>query len=279
MFTLWILLLSLLVLLNCSLVGTFLMLRKEAMVGDAIAHSTLFGIVLAFSITRGTHFLAMMGGSIAVALFMLFFIRFLVDRVGVRYDAALVLTSTTLFSLGVIWIGQLGDAIDLDQGCVLYGQLVARVFDQFCINGYLLGPKDLYVLLFILLLNGGLLARFYSTWVLLALDSNYATIIGIPILRWEQLWMVMTTTVAVASFRVVGVPLVLGAMILPPTTAYLISNHLPTLIQRVIFIDLVMVLYGYHIGYAFNISLPGSMILVGGALFLFFFFKEKKTPS
>ena len=119
----WILLMGFFSSLACGLCGCFLVLRRMALVGDAISHSVLPGIVLAFLWTGSRSPLIMMTGAACTGLLTTVLIEFIQTRRRVKADAATGITFSTLFALGVYWLTRYADQVDLDQDCVLYGEI------------------------------------------------------------------------------------------------------------------------------------------------------------
>ncbi|MEL7065737.1 MAG: metal ABC transporter permease, partial [Bacteroidota bacterium] len=126
----WIILVASLAAINCSLIGTYLVLRKMAMMGDAIAHAVLPGIVVAFLLVGSkTSFVILLGaGSVGVIATLL--IEFLHRSVRLQSDASIGINFTWLFALGVILISFFSKKIDLDPDCILYGEIAYVPLDS-----------------------------------------------------------------------------------------------------------------------------------------------------
>ena len=140
----------------CAILGCYLILRKMAMVGDAISHSVLPGILFAYLLSRARDPLPMFIGAAAFGVFSTFLIEFFHRVGGVQADAAIGITFTSLFALGVILITVFAGQVDLDQECVLYGEIAYVPLDVWITEGGTnLGPRTVWimggVLLFVLL--------------------------------------------------------------------------------------------------------------------------------
>ncbi|HSY61427.1 MAG TPA: metal ABC transporter permease, partial [Cytophaga sp.] len=120
---LYIILTGTLVAVSCSILGTFLVLRKMAMVGDAISHAVLPGIVLSFFITGSRDSIWMLIGAGLMGIFTTLVIEWLHKKTKLQEDASIGVTFTFLFALGVLLISYFAENIDLDQECVLYGEI------------------------------------------------------------------------------------------------------------------------------------------------------------
>jgi len=119
----WVVLTGILAASGCGLVGSFLVLRQNAMLGDAISHAVLPGLALGFLITSSRGVVPMIIGAGLMGLLTAFLTEFL-SRSGRLYrDSSLGIVFTALFSVGVILIAGFAGQVDLDQECVLYGEI------------------------------------------------------------------------------------------------------------------------------------------------------------
>ena len=127
--TVWILLIGSLVATSCALVGCFLVLRRLSMLGDAISHAVLPGIVLAFMLTGSRNIGFMLIGTMAMGM-LTAFLTDVLSRFGkLQSDAAMGVTFTWLFAIGVILVSKFTGMVDLDVDCVLYGEIVLAPLD------------------------------------------------------------------------------------------------------------------------------------------------------
>jgi manganese/zinc/iron transport system permease protein len=163
---------------TCSLPGVFLILRRMAMMSDAISHSILLGIVLAFFVTKdiSSPFLiiaAALTGVLTVSLVEL------LNRTGlVRQDAAIGLVFPLLFSIGVILISRYAGKVHLDTDAVLLGEIAFAPFNRLEMFGYDLGPKAFYLMSGILMLNLLFIIFFYKELKLATFDAGLAAVLG-----------------------------------------------------------------------------------------------------
>ena len=109
--------------ISCAVLGAFLVLRKMTMVGDAISHAVLPGIAIAYLLSQSRSSLPMFLGAALVGVFATVVIEILSKKWKVQSDASIGMTFTTLFALGVVLITYWSDKVDLDQECVLYGEI------------------------------------------------------------------------------------------------------------------------------------------------------------
>ncbi len=254
----WIVLSALLIAIPCCLVGVFLVLRKMAMLGDAISHAVLPGIVIAYFLSDSYQSIPMLLGAASVGLLCTYLIETF-NKVGrLQEDASIGVTYTWLFALGVVMISFMNDNVDVDQDCVLYGEIAYVPLDTTGLFGFYL-PRAI--------LNGGFLTVFISILLyfgfkgfkLTTFDPVYATAIGISIGFWHYLLMGMVSTVTILSFESIGAILVLAFLVIPPATAFLLTKRLNTMLFLSILIASIGVVMGYILAYTINSSISGAM--------------------
>jgi len=142
----YIILAGTLVALSCGLLGCFLVLRRMAMVGDAISHAVLPGIVIAFMVAGSRDSVAILFGAALVGVFTTFLIEFLHQKGKLQTDASIGVTFTWLFAVGVIMISFYAGQAHIDQDCVLYGEIAYVPLDLWVTNtGLILGPRVVYI--------------------------------------------------------------------------------------------------------------------------------------
>ncbi len=247
-----------------ALLGSFLVLRKATMVGDAISHAVLPGIVLAYWLaqSRASGMMLIGAGIFGVGITIL--IETLHTRGKMPLDASIGLSFTTLFALGVIMISVWAGQIDLDQDCVLYGEIAYIPLEE----GFLGVPSTIWRLF--LLLLGILLFVWvgYKGLFLTSFDEVFATSLGISVLFWHYALMSAVSFMTVLAFEAVGAILVLAFLVVPPATAYLITHSL----QKMIFLALIFgvncAIMGYFLAVWLNGSIAGAMATVAGMQFL-----------
>jgi manganese/zinc/iron transport system permease protein len=267
MSTFWIILTGALVAGTCSLVGCFLVLRKMAMIGDAISHSVLPGIVIAFLLSQSRDSFVMMLGAAAIGLITVFLIQ-LFHQSGVQSDASIGVVFTALFAIGVVLISMFTSHIDLDLDCVLYGEIAYVPWNTLHIAGMNVGPKAIWGVGSALLLSSGVIAAFYKQFKICSFDPALAAAIGIPVTLFHYLLMGLVSISTVASFESVGAILVVGMLVIPPATAYLLTDKLGRMIAYSLAIGCSSSIIGYYLARSLDASIAGSMICAAGAMFL-----------
>ena len=264
---LWIILVGSLVAVSCSLVGTFLVLRRMAMLGDAISHSVLPGIAIAFLLTGSRNSWIMLVGAAVLGVVTAFMVQVLSTKGRVRNDAAIGVTFTALFALGVILISRFADKVDLDTDCVLYGVLELTPLNTLVVGGREWGPMAFWQMLVVFLLTIGFVITFYKELKLTSFDPPLATALGINALVMHYALMAMVSVVTVGSFEPVGAILVVAMIVVPPATAYLWTHDLKKILWISALIGVFCATAGYFLGLYWDASVAGTMTMVAGALF------------
>ncbi|MGB3464483.1 MAG: metal ABC transporter permease [Cyclobacteriaceae bacterium] len=258
-----------LVAISCGLLGCFLILRKMAMIGDAISHAVLPGIVIAFLITGDRNTLPMLIGAGTLGIIATFLIEFFHRKGELQTDASIGVTFTWLFALGVILISAFAGKVDIDQECVLYGEIGLIELDNWMLSdGTVMGPRVFYIMLIVTLLVItfiiiGFKGLFYTTF-----DPVYAATIGISTTLWHYLLMGFVSLTTVASFEAVGAILVVAMIVVPPATAYLLTDKLLSMLLLTVLFGIFTSLGGYYLAVWIDGSIAGAMATVAGFLFL-----------
>lgn len=266
----WIILTGALVASACGILGCFLILRRMAMIGDAISHSVLPGIVIAFLISGSRDSLVMLLGASVIGLVTVFLIQWF-HQSGVQSDAAIGVVFTALFSVGILLVSIYTRQIDLDLDCVLYGEIAYIPLQTLTMFGIDIGPKAFWAIGLALLLSLLCIGLFYKQFKLCAFDPSLAAAIGIPVALFHYLLMGLVSVTTVASFESVGAILVVGMLVVPAATAYLLTERLSVMIGLSVVIGTVSSVFGYWLASSLDASIAGCMISVAGMLFVLAF--------
>ena len=252
----------------CALPGTFLVLRRLALLSDAISHSILLGIVLAFFVTENISSPLLMLGAAVVGLLTVVLVEALSSTRLVAKDAAIGLVFPALFSVAVILISHYAGGVHLDIDAVLLGEIAFAPFDRLVLAGWDLGPRAAWVMGGVLALNLVFIGVFYKELKLATFDSALAAALGFsPALLHYALMGVVSIT-AVGAFDAVGSILVVALMIAPPATAYLLTDRLSHMLGVSALIGLGSAVAGFWLGHALDASIGGSMGTVSGVAFV-----------
>ncbi|MGB6153819.1 MAG: metal ABC transporter permease [Pricia sp.] len=261
-------LIAALVAIACAIPGTFLVLRKMAMISDAISHAILPGIVLGFFITQDLNsplliLLAAVTGVVTVML-----VEFIQKTGLVKEDTAIGLVFPALFSIGVILIAKNANDVHLDIDAVLLGELAFAPFDRLVVGGSDIGPKSLWVIGSILLITITLLLLFFKELKLSTFDKGLATTLGFSPLLIHYGLMTVSSVTVVGAFDAVGAVLVVALIIAPAATAYLLTDDLKRMLLLSCFFGIFAAIAGYWLAHILDASIAGSMTTVLGFIFL-----------
>lgn len=264
----WIILTGSLVAVSCGLLGAFLVLRKMAMVGDAISHAVLPGIVLAYLVAESREALPMLIGAAALGVITTLLIEWLYSKARLQVDASIGITFTWLFAIGIILISLYTGQVDLDQDCVLYGEIAYVPLDLWINgNGLIMGPRPVWITGGALLIILAIVVLGYRGLQITTFNPEYAAAIGISTAFWHYLLMSAVSITTVVSFESVGAILVVAFLIVPPATAYLLTDKLQHMLWLTAGFGILSAIGGYYLAAAIDGSIAGAMSVVAG-LFL-----------
>ncbi len=270
-------LIAAIVAMACAIPGVFLVLRKMALISDAISHAILPGIVIGFFITQDLNsplliLLAAFTGVITVVL-----VEFIQKTGLVKEDTAIGLVFPVLFSIGVILIAKNANDVHLDVDAVLLGELAFAPFDRIMVGGSDWGPKSLWVMGSILVITVSLLLLFFKELKVTTFDAGLSSVLGIsPVIMHYGLMSVSSITV-VGAFDAVGAILVVALMIAPAATAYLLTEDLKKMIWLSVLFGVFSAISGYWVANILDASISGSIATTLGVIFLaVYLFAPKK---
>ncbi|MDU1598730.1 metal ABC transporter permease [Peptostreptococcus anaerobius] len=253
--------------ISCSLLGVFLVLRNLSMIADAISHSVLLGIVLAFFITKDLEspFLIISAGVFGVITVA--FIELVGRSKRVDRSDAIGVVFPMFFSLAVILISRYARNAHIDTDVVLMGEVIFASLNSVNIGGLYI-PVSFLRMGVTLILNLGFIVAFYRYLKTSSFDEEYAKLIGMPIGLIFYSFMTLTSITAVAAFDAVGSILVLSFFIAPAATAYLISKDLKKMLVLSCVFASITCLIGSYISIQINASMTGMCAVVGMVLFM-----------
>jgi len=262
-------LMGLFVSVACGLVGNYLILRRMALVGDAISHSVLPGIAIAFLLAKDRSTPVMFAGALAAGVVTTILIEVIHKKSRVKQDAAIGIAFTSLFAIGVILISLFASKIDLDQECVLYGEIAFVPFQApTTLFGISLGPTPVFRMGMVAAITLLLIILFYKELLVSSFDPGLATSLGINAGVMHYALMCWLSVVVVSAFESVGAILVIAMLILPGATASLLATRLPVVQTLTVFHAAVSSVAGLHLAMWLDCSTAGAMVVAGSVLFL-----------
>ncbi len=267
---------------SCALLGNYLVLRRLSLMGDAISHSVLPGIVAAFLLTSSRSDLPVFLGAAAAGILSAAIIE-VVRRYGnVETGAAMGVVFSIFFALGVVLIEQAAArSIDLDADCLLHGQLESIFWYPPAEMSALLSLKTLKLLPSEVITSFAVfcavllfVALFYKELKLAAFDPALANALGFSSNLMHQLLMFMVACAVVASFKVVGSILVIAMIICPAAAARMWTDSLRVQLKLSALIAALSCVMGYilgafgpfWVGYSSSVSAAGMIAVSSGIL-------------
>lgn len=256
----WMVLMAFFVTAACGLVGNYLILRRMALVGDAISHSVLPGLAAAYLVAGSLSVPAMLAGALGAGLLTTVLIEFLHSRSRIKADAAIGITFCTLFALGVVMINVFASKVHLDADCVLYGQL--EFLDSSAGT-----PAAVAIMGSITLIVAVLIVLFYKELLITSFDTLMAGSQGFAPGKMHLALMAVLSIVIVAAFESVGAVLVIAMLILPGATAQLISTRLSVCLWLSLLHAVLSSIAGLHLSLALDCPMAACVVIAGSFCF------------
>ena len=248
---------ALLVVIPCALLGTLLVLRQMSMMGDAISHAVLPGIVLAFFITESLGpVVAVMGAGI-FGLLTAALVEALKNTGRVREDSSIGIVFTALFALGVFLIARYGGNVHLDLNHVLYGEIAFTPLNALIVGGVDLGPRSFWTLGLVTALALVFVVIFYKELKLATFGPALAAATGFSPVLIHYLLMGAVSMTVVGAFDAVGVILIVAFLIVPAATAYLLTERLFNMMALAVAAGTLSAVSGYYISSLLDVSVSG----------------------
>lgn len=254
--------------ISCAVLGSFIVLRKMAMLTDAITHTILLGIVIAFFITQDLSSPLLYLGAMFMGLITVYLIELLQGTKLLSEESAIGVVFPFLFSIAIILISKYAGSVHLDTDSVLLGELAFAPFDRMIIFGIDIGAKSIYTMGAVLIINLLFIKIFYKELQLSSFDKLLAYSLGFAPMLLHYLLMSLVSLTAVSAFSAVGSILVVAFMIGPPITARLLTHNLGRMIRYSAGIAAFNALAGYQLARLFDVSIAGSMALITGLVFI-----------
>ncbi len=244
---------SLIVGVVCPVLGTYVVLRGMAFMGDALAHIILPGVVLAFLLGW-----PLAAGALLVGVLAALAIGAVSKRSEIKQDAAIGVVFAGAFALGVALISmQRSYAVDLAH--ILFGDLLG-VSDS---DLWLMAGLGTLVLLTVFAL--------YKEFLVISFDPVLATTLRLPVSLLQNILLVLLAVVIVISIQAVGVALVLAMLVTPASTAYLFTRRLPSMMLLSAGIGSLSAALGLYFSFYINVASGPAIVLVETAIFILAF--------
>lgn len=237
----------------CGVVGAFTVLRGLALMGDAISHAVLPGVAVSFIFQ-----ISFFPGALVAGLLTAGAISYVNQKSRIKSDAAIGIVFTTMFALGIVLISLSPSSTDLTK--ILFGNLLA------------VRPSDMWITIGVGLTVLAVVFLFFKELQASSFDPTWAAAYGLSTAGLHYLLMALLTLVTVASLQTVGIILVVAMLVIPASTAYLLTERLTTMALLSATLGALASVVGMAFSYTFNIPSGATIVLVSAALFALAFF-------
>lgn len=234
----------------CGLVGSFVVLRGLAFIGDALAHAVFPGVVLSYMAER-----SILIGAAIFGFLTALGIGLLSRSRRVSEDSAIGVMFASFFALGVVIISR-EEGFRRDLGSLLFGNILGVSWGDVWTTAIVAAVVAL--VLFLML----------KEFTLLAFDNTMARAVGYPVFALDMLLLLLVTATIVVSLQTIGNVLVLALIVIPPATARLLTDRLARMLTLSAVLGLVSGVAGLYFSYHFDTAAGGTVVLTATALFL-----------
>lgn len=236
----------------CALLSCFLVLKRWSLMGDAVSHSVLPGVVLAYAM--GIPFSI---GAFVFGLGGVLGIGYIKQKVRLKDDAVIGIVYTTLFALGLVLVSKIPSNIDL----------------MHILFGYVLGisDADAWQVVGIALTVSAVVLLLRKSVLLYVFDPAHAKALRLPVGFFHYLLLVLLALTVVASVQTVGIILVIAMLITPGAIAHLLTDKFNQMLAIAAGASVIACIVGAYASYYFDVSTGGAMVLVLGVLFILAF--------
>ncbi len=234
----------------CALVGTFVVLKGLAFMGDAVAHSSLAGMSVAYFL-GGNIFWGALGWAVPASLLITFISR----KANLRLDACIGIIFASGFALGIVLMSRVtGYAADLFG--LLFGNILGISWAEVALIGGIAAAVSLVI------------AAFYKELLFTSYDATMSAASGIPVRLMQYLLPVLVGVTTVASLKAVGIVLVLALLVTPSATAMLLARRMPSIMAYSVAVGLIATVLGLYLSFYADLPSGPSIVLVATGLFL-----------
>jgi len=238
----------------CAVVGCYLMVQRLALLGDAIGHSVLPGLAIAFLLDINIFVGAFIAGLISTIL-----INIIRTRSPIKEDAAMGIVFSAFFALGITLITAIQKDNKIDLNHFLFGNILGVTWSDIR-DTFLIGIFVLSAIVFL-----------YKELLFYTFDKLGAQAVGLPVHLLDFGLTILIGLTIVASLKAVGVILVLSLLITPAATAYLLVNRLHQMMILGVVIGVFSSLSGMYLSYFYAIPSGPAIVLVASGLFVLAF--------
>lgn len=246
---------SMLVGLTCGVLGCFVVLRRMALIGDALSHAVLPGVVLTFIITRDTKPIPLLIGALVAGLIASVMINVVTRASRTKEDSSIGVVFTAMFAVGILLTNSLPNNVHFDLQCFLFGDALQVDRADLTMMAVISG---------VVLLTVGLL---YHRLKLVSFDPLVAAAMGVSVGAMHYLLMGMLSATVVAGLKSTGVVLVVAMVITPASAAYQLTNRFAVMIGLAALFGALSAALGMSVAFIFNASTGPAMVIVATVIF------------
>ena len=239
--------------LTCAILGVFLVLRRDAMIGHGLAHVTFGGVALGLFL-----YLSPILVALGVAVVSALGILKLKERAGLHGDTAIGIISSLGMALGIILVSLAG-SFNVDLFGYLFGSVLA------------IDPEEVWVALILALVVLFTIALFYQEFVYLTFDSESAKVSGVKVRRLDSLMAILTAVTVVLGMKVVGILLVSALLVIPAAAALQVARSFKEALAISASLAGISALGGLIMAFYLDWPASGTIVAVSGLLFLILF--------
>lgn len=236
----------------CAILSCFLVLKGWSLLGDAISHAVLPGVVLAYLIG-----IPLGLGAFVFAMLSVILIGFIKNNTKIKEDAVMGIVFTTLFAFGLMLISTIVSSVDLTH--VIFGEVLG------------ISDASARYTAAILALTSAVVLAFRRTFLVFCFDPTHAQSVGLPVAFIHYAFLTLLAIVITGSIQTVGIVLVIAMLITPGSTAFLLTKRFSTMLQIAVTISVTSALIGAYSSYYFDIATGSTIVFVQGCMFLLVF--------
>lgn len=236
----------------CGIIGSFIILRGLALMGDAISHAVLPGVAISYMLGINYFY-----GAVVIGILTALGIGVINQNSRVKSDSSIGIVFSAMFALGIILITAAQSATDLTQ--ILFGNVLS------------VRDSDMWMTIAVGIIVILAVVIFYKELLVSSFDETMAQAYGLKTRLIHYGIMFLLTLVTVASLQTVGVILVVAMLITPASTAYLLTNRLSIMILLASFFGALSSVVGLYISFLYNMPSGPVIALAATALFVFTF--------
>jgi len=247
---------SVLVGVACGLLGCFVVLRRMALIGDALSHAVLPGVVIAFILSGTSGSLGLLLGALIAGLVTAVLINLVSAHSRTKEDSAIGIVFTAFFALGIILISAMPRGVHFDLKCFLFGDPLAIL------------RSDLLMMAVICPIVIAIVVLLYHPLKLISFDPLVAAAMGLPVVAFHYLLMGMLSATVVAGLKTTGVILVVAMVITPASAAYQLTNRFSVMLLLAAIFGGVSAAAGMSLAFITNAPTGPAMVIVAAGIFL-----------